>query len=162
VKGLGDFEEVVRLQAGIREWLLRAARNGRHELRGVPAPAVLPLLCAAAFGPALAEATGLGGDAADLLVPIMFILWQATTEVPPDTEPFSVGIRVAGRNAMDNLVSIGPDGLSYAQEDVSGLPAVIEFDAGSLVLTAFGRVNAGTIRGDRAVADQFLNSFFRI
>jgi hypothetical protein len=63
---------------------------------------------------------------------------------------------------MGTLVSIGPDGLSYAQEDVSGLPAVIEFDAGSLVLTAFGRVNAGTIRGDRAVADQFLNSFFRI
>ena len=54
------------------------------------------------------------------------------------------------------------DGLSYAQEDVSGLPAVIEFDPGTLVLTAFGRVNAGTIRGDRAVADQFLNSFFRI
>jgi|GEM_PF-5040810 len=26
----------------------------------------------------------------------------------------------------------------------------------------FGRVNAGTIRGDRTVADQFLNSFFRI
>jgi len=45
---------------------------------------------------------------------------------------------------------------------VSGLPAVLEFDAGSLVLTAFGRMNAGTIRGDRAVADQFLNSFFRI
>jgi len=54
------------------------------------------------------------------------------------------------------------DGLSYAQEDVSGLPAVIEFDPGTLILTAFGRVNAGTIRGDRAVADQFLNSFFRI
>ena len=46
--------------------------------------------------------------------------------------------------------------------DVSGLPAVIEFDPGTLVLTAFGRVNAGTIRGDRVVADQFLNSFFRI
>jgi hypothetical protein len=29
-------------------------------------------------------------------VPIMFILWQATTEVPPDIEPFSVGIRVSG------------------------------------------------------------------
>ena len=41
------------------------------------------------------------------------------------------------------------------------MPAVIEFDPGSLVLTAFGR-NAGTIRGDRAVADRFLNSFFRI
>jgi hypothetical protein len=45
---------------------------------------------------------------------------------------------------------------------VSGLPAVIEFDPGTLVLTAFGRVNAGTIRGGRVVADQFLNSFFRI
>jgi hypothetical protein len=59
-------------------------------------------------------------------------------------------------------VNITVDGLSYAQEEVSGLPAVIELDPGSLVLTAFGRVNAGTIRGDRAVADQFLNSFFRI
>ncbi len=61
---MGDVEEVVRLQAGIRDWLLRAARNGRHELRGVPAPAVLPLLCAAAFGPTLAEAADLGGAAA--------------------------------------------------------------------------------------------------
>jgi len=108
------------------------------------------------------RAHGMSGDTADLLAPTMFILWQSTADVPPDIEPFSVGIRVSGRNAMDCLVSIGPDGLSYAQEDVSGLPAVLEFDAGSLVLTAFGRVNAGTIRGDRAVADQFLNSFFRI
>ena len=46
--------------------------------------------------------------------------------------------------------------------DALGMPAVIEFDPGSLVLTAYGRVNAGTIRGDRAVADRFLNSFFRI
>ncbi len=68
----------------------------------------------------------------------------------------------ASRNAIDYLVSITPEGLSYAQEDVSGLPAVIEFDPGSLVLTAFGRVNAGTIRGDRAVAGRFLNSIFRI
>ena len=59
VEGLGDLEEVVRLQAGIREWLLSAARNGRHELRDIPAPAVLPLLCAAAFGPTLTEAADL-------------------------------------------------------------------------------------------------------
>jgi uncharacterized protein (TIGR03083 family) len=108
------------------------------------------------------RAHGLSGDTADLLAPIMFILWQATADPPPDTNAFSVGIRVSGRNAMDCLVSISNDGLSYGREDVSGLPAVIEFDPGSLVLTAYGRVNAGTIRGDRAVADQFLNSFFRI
>ena len=71
-------------------------------------------------------------------------------------------VRVSGRNAVDYLVNITSEGLSYAQEDVSGMPAVIEFDPGSLVLTAFGRMNAGTIRGDRAVADKFLNSFFRI
>jgi len=108
------------------------------------------------------RAHGMSGDTADLLAPIMFILWQATADPPPDMNAFSVGIRVSGRNAMDCLVSISNDGLSYAREDVSGLPAVIEFDPGSLVLTAYGRVNAGTIRGDRAVADQFLNSFFRI
>ena len=55
---MGDFEGVERLQAGIRTWLLRTARSGRHELRGISAPAVLPLLCAAAFGPALADADG--------------------------------------------------------------------------------------------------------
>ena len=56
---VGDFEEVERLQAGIRSWLLRSARSGRHELRD-GGSAVLPLLCAAAFGPALA---GTGADA---------------------------------------------------------------------------------------------------
>lgn len=35
-------------------------------------------------------------------------------------------------------------------------------DLASFVLTAFGRSNSGTIRGDRAVADRFLNVFFRI
>jgi WD40 repeat protein len=59
---LGDLEEVERVQAGIGEWLRRMARSGRHELCGIPASAVLPLLGAAAFGPALA-------DACDLTVP---------------------------------------------------------------------------------------------
>jgi hypothetical protein len=30
------------------------------------------------------------------------------------------------------------------------------------VLTTFGRMNAGAVSGDRAVAETFLNSFFRI
>jgi len=109
------------------------------------------------------RAHALSGDTADLLAPIMFILWSATADPSPDMNPFSVGIRVsAGHNAADYLVSVSNDGVSYAREDLSGQPTVIDFDAGSLVLTAFGRMNAGTIRGDRAAADQFLNSFFRI
>ena len=55
---MGDFEEVERLQAGIRAWLLRTARSGRHDLRGIDGRGVLPLLCAAAFGPVLADADG--------------------------------------------------------------------------------------------------------
>ncbi len=51
--------------------------------------------------------------------------------------------------------------MTYGPGDVSDL-TVIEFDPGSFVLTAFGRSNSGTIRGDRAVADTYLNLFFRI
>jgi uncharacterized protein (TIGR03083 family) len=108
------------------------------------------------------RAHGLGGETADLLAPFMLVLWQVTAGVPADTEPCAVGISVSGRNGGSYRVNIGGDGLSYVAGDVSGLPAVIEFDAGSLVLTAFGRANAGTVRGDRPVADRFLNSFFRI
>ncbi len=61
---MGDFEEVERLQAGIREWLLRTSRNGRSELRDIQARAVLPLLCAAAFGSALATAGDLASASA--------------------------------------------------------------------------------------------------
>jgi hypothetical protein len=51
--------------------------------------------------------------------------------------------------------------MSYEPTDVSDL-TVIEFDPGSFVLTAFGRSNSGTIRGDRSTADLYLNLFFRI
>ncbi|WP_211370810.1 hypothetical protein, partial [Nonomuraea turkmeniaca] len=59
-------------------------------------------------------------------------------------------------------VSVGPRGMTYAQGELAGLPTVIEFDAGSMVLTTFGRSNAGTVRGDLAIADRYLNLFFRI
>ena len=52
--------------------------------------------------------------------------------------------------------------MSYEPGDIESLPAFIEFDAGSLVLTTFGRINAGTVRGDTALAERFLSSFFRI
>jgi hypothetical protein len=109
------------------------------------------------------KAHGLHGDAADMLVPFMFILWQATTEVAADTAPCEIGIRVlGGHNAGSWRVSVGPDGLTYTAGDVDDLPATLSFDPGSFVLTAFGRSNSGTITGDVEVADRYLNSFFRI
>jgi len=107
------------------------------------------------------RAHGLDGEATDVLVPFMFVLWQATARPTPDES--DIGIRVtSGPNAGDTLVHVGPDGMSYEQGDLSGVGAVLEFDPGSMVLTAFGRCNAGTVRGDRAHAERFLNLFFRI
>ena len=38
----------------------------------------------------------------------------------------------------------------------------IEFDAGSMVLATYGRANSGTVRGDRDLAERYLNLFFKI
>ena len=108
------------------------------------------------------RAHGLSGDAADLLVPFMFVLWQSTIRGDADLTPFQVGITVTGRNAGSYRISVTGDGMSYEAGDVGDLPAVLDFDAGSLVLTTFGRSNAGTVRGDQEIADRYLNLFFRI
>jgi uncharacterized protein (TIGR03083 family) len=108
------------------------------------------------------RAHALPADTADLLVPFMFIIWQSTIRPDADLSPFTIGIRVSGRNAGETRVSISDAGMSYEPGSIDDLPAVLEFDPGSLVLTAFGRVNGGTAIGDAALADRFLNLFFRI
>jgi uncharacterized protein (TIGR03083 family) len=108
------------------------------------------------------QAHAISGEAADLLVPFMFVLWQSTIKPDADLSPFTIGISVTGRNGGDYRVSIGDQGMAYEKGSVDDLPAVLEFDAGSMVLTTFGRLNAGTARGDGALADRFLNLFFRI
>jgi hypothetical protein len=104
----------------------------------------------------------MSGDAADLLVPFMFVLWQSTIKPDADLSPFTVGVRVIGRDAGEYRVSVGDQGMQYEPGRLDDLPAVLDFDAGSLVLTTFGRSNSGTVRGNPALADRFLNLFFRI
>lgn len=109
------------------------------------------------------RAHGFSGEAADLLVPFMFVLWQYTVPADPARERSDVGIRItSGPNAGDTLVHVGPAGMAYEPGAVTAAVTMLEFDPGSFVLTAFGRCNAGTIRGDRAIADRYLNLFFRI
>jgi uncharacterized protein (TIGR03083 family) len=108
------------------------------------------------------KAHALDADAADLLVPFMFIIWQSTIHPDSDISPFTIGIRVSGRNGGDTRVTVSETGMSYEPGDISDLPAVIEFDPAALVLTAFGRVNGGTVSGDTALANRFLNLFYRI
>jgi hypothetical protein len=106
---------------------------------------------------------GLHSDVADLLTPFMFGIWAGTMRATSEIEPFDVGVRVlSGPNAGDTRITVSSDGMTYEQGKISDLPAVIEFDPGSFVLTAFGRFNGGTVRGDKDLANRFLGMFFRI
>jgi uncharacterized protein (TIGR03083 family) len=111
------------------------------------------------------QGTGRGhaidGDSADLLVPFAFILWQSTA-VCDDVDPFQIGVRLTGHNGGDTRVSVSPEGVALEPGPAGDLPCVLEFDAASFVLTAFGRMNAGTVRGDMELAERFTNLFFRI
>jgi len=111
---------------------------------------------------ATGRAHGLSGDVADLLVPFMFAIWQGTLRTEAVTEPFTIGIRVGGRNAGDFRVSVSEQGLTYEEGEIDSLPALIEFDAASLVLRTFGRLSCGTARGDVELASRYLNLFFSI
>jgi uncharacterized protein (TIGR03083 family) len=107
--------------------------------------------------------SGLTGDTADFLVPIMFILWQGTTDLDRvGTDPVSVGIRVSGRNGGTWRVSVTDGGFAYESGPIDDLPAVFDFDPSSLILTAYGRYNGGTTYGDQAVADRYRSLFYAI
>src|SRR4051795_5349675 len=59
------------------------------------------------------KAHALSGDAADLLVPFMFAIWQGTVDPAKVTGPCTVGVRVSGRNGGDFRVAVSGDGLTY-------------------------------------------------
>ena len=109
------------------------------------------------------DGRGLSGETADLLVPFMFVVWQATFSAQPQTSPTELGIRItSGPNAGDTRMQVSPEGLSYQPGKVDDLATVIEFDPSSFVLTTYGRHNSGTVRGDADTAERYLSSFFRI
>jgi uncharacterized protein (TIGR03083 family) len=111
------------------------------------------------------QATGrahiLAADTADLLVPVSFVLWQYTVDVQLDTEPVTIGVRVSGRNGGTTRIAVTPEGVTVVPGDVSDLP-VVDFDPASFVLTAFGRINAGSADGDLEAVKRFLNAIFRV
>jgi uncharacterized protein (TIGR03083 family) len=103
----------------------------------------------------------LDGDAADLLVPFCWIVWQSTADCA-DVEPFQIGVRIGGNNGGDTRVSVTSEGVALEPGDLGDLPLVLEFDPASFVLTAMGRMNGGTARGDASLAERYCNLFFRI
>jgi hypothetical protein len=105
----------------------------------------------------------LSPDAADLLVPFMFLLWQATTDTSRlEGDDLDVAVRVSGRNGGVYRVKVTPEGMTYEPGSEEGTQLVVDFDPASLVLTAFGRARSGTPYGDLDAARRFAGLFFRI
>jgi uncharacterized protein (TIGR03083 family) len=163
------FDELMELFEGLNEkdW------TGLQVLHGYmgPLPAffypVFQLMDYGVHGWDIREGIGqphsMPADVADLLVPFMFILWQATCDATRcGDEELTIGLNVSGRNGGTFRVSVTSEGLNYEQSEAKDFPAVFEFDPASLVLTAFGRVSAGTVSGDREVANRYNGLFFRI
>jgi uncharacterized protein (TIGR03083 family) len=105
---------------------------------------------------------GLSGDAADLLVPVIFVLWGATADTSGVQEPYSVGIRTSGPNGGDMRAEVSSDGVQFAPGSIDDCAAILEFDPATLVLTGYGRINGGTVRGDEQQASNFRSLFFPI
>ena len=104
----------------------------------------------------------LSADAADLLVPFMFVLWQATTDTSRLTGgDLDVAVRVSGRNAGTYRVRVTGEGMTY-EPGSDDAPVLLDFDPASLVLTAFGRARSGTPYGDLDAARRYAGLFFRI
>jgi len=121
---------------GIHSWDIREHRGEPHEL---------------------------AGDTADLLAPLGLIVWQITADTDNVSQPFSIGVRnTGGANAGTWRMNVSKEGLAYEPGPVDDLPAVLELDPASLVLTSYGRIPGGTTQGDPAVADRFRSLFFTI
>jgi uncharacterized protein (TIGR03083 family) len=105
---------------------------------------------------------GLPGDTADLLSPIMFILWQATADTDSLSQPLGLGVRLSGPNGGTWRLAASKEGVTVEPGDVGDLPLVIDFDPADLVLTAYGRIRGGTERGDTDIANRFYSLIYPI
>ncbi len=104
----------------------------------------------------------IAGDAADLLVPFSYLLWWATADTAAVEAPYAIGIRTSGRNGGDTRFDITGEGLQFAPAEIDDCAAILEFDPATLVLTAYNRINGGTVRGDRKSAADFRSLFIAI
>jgi uncharacterized protein (TIGR03083 family) len=104
----------------------------------------------------------ISGDAADLLVPFVYLLWWATADTSSVEEPYAIGIRTGGHNGGDTRCDVTNAGLQFSAADIEDCPAILEFDPASLVLTGYNRINSGTVRGETRFATNFRSLFIAI
>ena len=99
----------------------------------------------------IGEPHALAGDATDLLVPIIFILWQATADTSSVTTPYTVGVHTSGRNGGDMRVDVSSEGMQYTPGPIDDCAADPRARPGHL---GADRLRAGQRRhGPRQPAD---------
>jgi uncharacterized protein (TIGR03083 family) len=104
----------------------------------------------------------IAGDAADILVPFVPLLWWATADTTAVEAPYAIGIRTSGRNGGETRFDVTNQSLEFAPAEIDDCAAILEFDPASLLLTAYNRINGGTVRGDRRRAADFRSLFIAI
>src|SRR5689334_18105904 len=95
------------------------ARSGRDDLRGITAQAVLPWLCAAAFGPALADADGSAPGPAKMGV----LISVGADALAGLLEDVSSRARPASQDPAPDLIRSLEAEISRAVGDVLGAPS---------------------------------------
>jgi uncharacterized protein (TIGR03083 family) len=166
-----DFDRMMEVFEGLSEndWM---GLMVPHKYMG-PAPAfIFPTFQLVDYGvhnwdirEGLGLPNGIPGPVGDFLAPVMFSLWQGILDAEKlGNEEINIGIRVTGQNPGLYKIAATNQGLSFEPTDDESIdsPAIIEFDPGSLVLTAYDRIHGGTAYGDRRMIDRFRTGFFTI
>jgi len=104
----------------------------------------------------------LRGDTVDLLVPFVDLLLWATANTAGVEAPYAIGVRTSGPNGGEIRWDVSSEGVRYGPGQLSDCAAVLDFDPATYVLTGYGRVNSGTVRGDLEAAARFRSLFVPI
>jgi uncharacterized protein (TIGR03083 family) len=111
----------------------------------------------------LGEMQPLSSDAANTLIPYMFIVLQVTVE-PEAAKGFDTtwGVRISGEAGGCWKLELKDGKLTYEEGSVAGCPVVFNFDPNDWVLTAYQRFPGGAVIGDRQLAYKIRRLFFKI
>ncbi len=111
----------------------------------------------------LGQVQPLSDDAANTLMPYMFIVLQVTVDQEA-AKGFDAtwGVRISGDQGGSWKVQVKDGKLTYEEASVAACPVVFNFDPNDWVLTAYQRFPGGAAIGDRALAYKIRRLFFKI
>ena len=111
----------------------------------------------------LGDVKPLNDDAANTLIPYMFIVLQVTVDQEA-ARGFDAtwGVRISGDAGGSWKLELKGGKLNYEEASVAACPVVFNFDANDWVLTAYQRFPGGAVIGDRQLAYRIRRLFFKI